>query len=287
MTVQNGGERAMLVPESEKTTSDPTSRRRRPYRSAKAPRNGEHDAREEIRGDEEACLCVREQKLVAEGGQCGAEQWDAEWRHRGAEQHHPDGGRVPRDAFAHFHATLRLFGAVGGKDGYRLVTSYPDGIPERVRGAAVVEREGMTLLCADTVVCDAESVVEGGAVVVEGDRIAAVGDREDLRERYPDHERVESDLLAPGLVGGHVHSVQSLGRGIADDEELLDWLFDHVLPMEASMGPEEMRAAADLAYLELVESGTTTAIDHLSVSHADQAFEAAGTAACARSWGRS
>ncbi len=136
----------------------------------------------------------------------------------------------------------------------------------------------MTLLCADTVVCDAERVVSDGAVVVEGDRVAAVGDRGELADAYPDHERVDCDLLAPGLVGAHVHSVQSLGRGIADDEELLDWLFDHVLPMEASMGADEMRAAADLAYLELIESGTTTAVDHLSVAHADEAFEAAADA---------
>jgi 5-methylthioadenosine/S-adenosylhomocysteine deaminase len=136
----------------------------------------------------------------------------------------------------------------------------------------------MTLLSADTVVCDADRVLDGGAVVVEGDCIAAVGDRDDLQDAYPDHEHLESDVLAPGLVGAHIHSVQSLGRGIADDEELLDWLFDHVLPMEASMGADEMRAAADLGYLELVESGTTTAIDHLSVAHADAAFEAAGDA---------
>ncbi|MFB6071496.1 MAG: 5'-deoxyadenosine deaminase [Halobacterium sp.] len=133
----------------------------------------------------------------------------------------------------------------------------------------------MTLLSADTVVCDPDRVLEDAAVVVDGDRIAAVGDRADLVERYSDRERHDCDVLAPGLVGGHVHSVQSLGRGIADDEELLDWLYDHVLPMEASMGPDEMRAAADLAYLELVESGTTTAIDHLSVAHADEAFAAA------------
>jgi len=133
----------------------------------------------------------------------------------------------------------------------------------------------MTLLCADAVVCDAERVLSDGAVVVAGDRIEAVGDRGELADAYADHERVDCDVLAPGLVGAHVHSVQSLGRGIADDEELLDWLFDHVLPMEASMGADEMRAAADLAYLELVESGTTTAIDHLSVAHAGEAFEAA------------
>jgi cytosine/adenosine deaminase-related metal-dependent hydrolase len=132
------------------------------------------------------------------------------------------------------------------------------------------------MLLQGTVVADAETVYEDGAVVVEGDEIAAVGDREELVETYPDRERRECDVLAPGLVGGHVHSVQSLGRGIADDTALLDWLFDHVLPMEAGLDAEGMGIAAELGYLELVESGVTTAIDHLSVHHADAAFEAAG-----------
>jgi cytosine/adenosine deaminase-related metal-dependent hydrolase len=132
------------------------------------------------------------------------------------------------------------------------------------------------MLLQGTVVADSETVYEDGAVVVEGDAIAAVGDREELADAYPGHERREYDLLAPGVVGGHVHSVQSLGRGIADDTSLLDWLFDHVLPMEASLDAEGMRIAAELGYLELIESGVTTAIDHLSVRHADEAFEAAG-----------
>ena len=132
------------------------------------------------------------------------------------------------------------------------------------------------MLLQGTVVADATTVVEDGAVVVAGDRIAAVGDREELRDRYPDHERRSFDVLAPGLVGAHVHSVQSLGRGIADDTELLDWLFDHVLPMEASLDAEGMRAAAELGYLECLESGVTCVVDHLSVNHADEAFEAAG-----------
>ncbi|WP_224449903.1 5'-deoxyadenosine deaminase [Haloprofundus salilacus] len=132
------------------------------------------------------------------------------------------------------------------------------------------------MLLSGTVVVDAETVIENGAVVVDGDRITAVGERSELLDRYPDRERRSYDVLLPGLVGGHIHSVQSLGRGIADDTSLLDWLFDHVLPMEANLDADGMRTAAELGYLELVESGTTTAIDHLSVRHAEEAFEAAG-----------
>ncbi len=127
-----------------------------------------------------------------------------------------------------------------------------------------------------TVVVDATTVVPDGAVVTEEARIVAVGDADTLLDQYPDHERRDYDIVMPGFVGAHVHSVQSLGRGIADDTALLDWLYEHVLPMEAGMGPEAMEAAAMLGYLELVESGVTTCIDHLSVSHADRAFEAAG-----------
>ncbi|MGM0447879.1 MAG: 5'-deoxyadenosine deaminase [Methanobacteriota archaeon] len=131
------------------------------------------------------------------------------------------------------------------------------------------------MLIAGTVVADSETVIPDGAVVVEGETIVAVGEESALRDRYADHERRAFDLVAPGLVGGHVHSVQSLGRGIADDAALLDWLFDAVLPMEAAMDAEATRAAAELGYLECLESGTTTVVDHLSVNHADEAFEAA------------
>ncbi|RZH67563.1 5'-deoxyadenosine deaminase [Natrinema altunense] len=131
------------------------------------------------------------------------------------------------------------------------------------------------MLLSGTVVADAETVIHDGAVVVEDDLIVAVGDRSTCLEEYPDHDRDSYDVLAPGTVGAHVHSVQSLGRGIADDTELLEWLYEYVLPMEASLSPAAMRTAAELGYLEMIESGTTTCIDHLSVDHAAQAFEAA------------
>lgn len=131
------------------------------------------------------------------------------------------------------------------------------------------------MLLSGTLVADSRTVLDDGAVVTEDDEIVFVGTQSDALERYPGHEHREFDIVAPGLVGAHVHSVQSLGRGIADDEELLDWLFEHVLPMEAGMDAEAMEVAATLGYLECIESGTTTVVDHLTVNHADRAFEAA------------
>jgi len=127
-----------------------------------------------------------------------------------------------------------------------------------------------------TIIADSSTTIADGTVVVDGKRIVAVGDREELSDQYPDHAERTCDIVTPGMVGGHIHSVQSLGRGISDDRELLDWLFDYILPMEATLTADEMEVAAKLGYLELIETGTTTAIDHLSVAHADRAFEAAG-----------
>ena len=132
------------------------------------------------------------------------------------------------------------------------------------------------MLLSGTVLADSRTLIEDGAVVVDDSEIIAVGDRESLVPQYPAHDEHSYDILMPGLVGSHIHSVQSLGRGMSDDQELLDWLFDYVLPMESTLSADEMAVAARLGYLELIETGTTTAIDHLSVSHADRAFEAAG-----------
>lgn len=126
------------------------------------------------------------------------------------------------------------------------------------------------------IVQNSSSIIENGTVVVEENEIIVVGDRESLAEQYPDHPEQRYDIIMPGMVGGHIHSVQSLGRGISDDTELIDWLFDYILPMEATLTADEMEVAAKLGYLELIETGTTTAIDHLSVAHAERAFEAAG-----------
>ena len=82
------------------------------------------------------------------------------------------------------------------------------------------------MILSGTIIEDSNTLIEDGSVVVDGSRIVAVGPRNEIVDRYPEHERRTYDLLCPGLVGGYTHAVQSLGRGLADDLEFLDWLFD-------------------------------------------------------------
>jgi cytosine/adenosine deaminase-related metal-dependent hydrolase len=131
------------------------------------------------------------------------------------------------------------------------------------------------MILTGTVIVDSGKIIEDGAVVVQSDTIQAVGSRETILQDHPNAQTRDFDLISPGMVGGHVHSVQSLGRGIADDRALLDWLSEYVLPLEARLTAEETEVAAKLGYMEMIESGTTTVIDHLTVHHSETAIEAA------------
>jgi 5-methylthioadenosine/S-adenosylhomocysteine deaminase len=132
------------------------------------------------------------------------------------------------------------------------------------------------MLLSGTVVVDETTVIDDGAVVTVGDEIEAVGPAGELRERYSDHERRAFDIVSPGFVQTHVHSVQSPGRGLADDTDLFEWLEDHILPIEAELTADELELAATLSYVELLAHGTTCCVDHLTVAHSGRAFAAAG-----------
>lgn len=82
-------------------------------------------------------------------------------------------------------------------------------------------------------------------------------------------------VIMPGLVQAHVHTVQTLARGRADDLELLDWLRQVIWPYEAALTPEATRASGELACAELLLGGTTAILDMATVNHTDEIFGAA------------
>src|SRR3954462_2883452 len=99
-----------------------------------------------------------------------------------------------------------------------------------------------------------------GDLLISGSRITAIGaavnapaDAEVLDR--PGH------FVMPGLIQTHLHLVQTIVRGLAEDLTLLEWLRRRVWPLEAAHDEETVRASVGLGILELLISGTTTVLD--------------------------
>lgn len=111
-----------------------------------------------------------------------------------------------------------------------------------------------------------------GDILIEGDRIAAMGDLGTV----PGANIIEAGgrVVMPGLVQSHIHLCQTLFRSQADDLELLDWLGQRILPLEAAHDEETVYYSAMLGIGELLRGGTTAIIDMETVHHTDSAFHA-------------
>ncbi len=105
-------------------------------------------------------------------------------------------------------------------------------------------------------------------VRVEGSRIAALGG--DLPRGDGDVIDASGCFVLPGLVQTHVHLVQTLFRGLAEDLPLLEWLRRRVWPLEAALDEASLRASARLGLAELLLTGTTTILD-MGTTHGEEA----------------
>ena len=62
--------------------------------------------------------------------------------------------------------------------------------------------------------------------------------------------------VTPAFYNTHTHAAMTLMRGYADDLELMDWLSNHIWPLEAKLTEEDVYVGAKLAILEMIRSGT-------------------------------
>ena len=111
-----------------------------------------------------------------------------------------------------------------------------------------------------------------GDVLVSGSRIGAIGPS---LEAPADAEVLDrrGHYVMPGLVQTHLHLVQTLFRGMAEDLTLLDWLRQRVWPLEAAHDEASVRASVRLGLHELLVSGTTTVLDMGTTKHGDAVAE--------------
>ena len=108
-------------------------------------------------------------------------------------------------------------------------------------------------------------IIHDGAIAVEDGVIKAVGKRDVLDKDYRYYSDIVIDtsrkIVMPGLINTHVHMVQALLRGCANNVSLIDWLTKRIWPLQGNYRPWEALASARLAVLEMIKNGITTFLE--------------------------
>ena len=131
-----------------------------------------------------------------------------------------------------------------------------------LRGATLVTMDPLRTVVVADLLIDAEGRIADLADPATGARA----------ERAID---LSGHIIVPGLVQAHLHLCQTLFRGLAEDQRLLEWLRARIWPLEAAHNPDSLRASARLGIAELFLGGTTAVLDMGTVHFTDALFETA------------
>ena len=106
-----------------------------------------------------------------------------------------------------------------------------------------------------------ESVTyEHHSLAIDGGKIIDLLPTELAKQKYQGTitENLQDHALLPGLINCHTHAAMTLMRGIADDLPLMEWLQQHIWPLEQKWISEEfVKDGTDLAIAEMILGGTT------------------------------
>ena len=106
-----------------------------------------------------------------------------------------------------------------------------------------------------------QSVIhENHALVIHEGKIFDLlpSDQAEIKYQANRREKLNEHALIPGLINSHTHASMSLMRGIADDLPLMDWLQNHIWPLEQKWLSENyVKDGTDLAIAEMIKGGTT------------------------------
>ncbi|MHA1687299.1 MAG: amidohydrolase family protein [Candidatus Heimdallarchaeaceae archaeon] len=103
-------------------------------------------------------------------------------------------------------------------------------------------------------------IIKDPLLVIEGNRIVSLDTFDKAKRDLASHDMIgdEHQLILPGFINCHTHTPMTLFRGLADDIPLLEWLEQHIWPLEAKLKPEDVYNGALLGVVESLLSGVTT-----------------------------
>ena len=118
----------------------------------------------------------------------------------------------------------------------------------------------MTTLIKDAAVVLPNGKTQENDIVIEGNKITSIG-KAPADLKADNVINAKGKLAVPGFVNAHTHASMTLLRSYADDMNLMDWLNNHIWPVEAKMVEKDIRVGGELAVLEMIKSGTTAFLD--------------------------
>lgn len=102
-------------------------------------------------------------------------------------------------------------------------------------------------------------ILQQHAIVIEGKYITAISPVNAINKN--DFEQIielPHQAVLPGFINTHTHSAMTLMRGVADDLSLMDWLQNHIWPIESRhVNTQFVEHGTELAIAEMIRSGTT------------------------------
>lgn len=111
-------------------------------------------------------------------------------------------------------------------------------------------------------------IIFKGSVGIEGNNIIMITDDHSKIEDFKSANKKEitvidasGKIVMPGLINAHTHVAMALLRSISDDVPLMEWLNQHIWPIEGKMTYADICAGAKLGMLEMMLGGTTTFVD--------------------------
>ncbi len=105
-----------------------------------------------------------------------------------------------------------------------------------------------------------ERVYQNCGLVVDEGKIIGIFPDQEINKSYTAKtvRMLDQHVLMPGLINAHGHAAMSLLRGFADDLALMDWLENHIWPVETRwVDSTFVRDGTELAIAEMIQVGTT------------------------------
>ncbi len=126
-----------------------------------------------------------------------------------------------------------------------------------------------TLITADVIVTQnaTREILYDAAIGITDGRITFL---ESIKKgRLPQATKVihlGKSIVMPGLINAHTHSAMGIMRGLADDLPLMQWLTNHIFPVEQHLQEDIVYLGSLLGIAEMIQSGTTAFADMYMLS---------------------